>query len=60
MSVEPRAGLRSLLFTCKNTSGLLTSGQPWRVVGIITDRDDFVTIAINLLELRRVRARRSW
>ncbi len=53
MSVEPRAGLKkSAIYMQKHKVGCLPVVENYELVGIITD-SDFVTIAINLLELQR-------
>lgn len=52
MSVEPRAGLKeSAIYMQKHKVGCLPVVDNGELVGIITD-SDFVTIAINLLELQ--------
>ncbi|MDK9759128.1 CBS domain-containing protein, partial [Vibrio sp. D173a] len=52
MSVEPRAGLKeSAIYMQKHKVGCLPVVEHGELVGIITD-SDFVTIAINLLELQ--------
>ncbi|WP_375321094.1 CBS domain-containing protein [Aliivibrio logei] len=52
MSVSPHGGLKSAaLFMQKHKVGCLPVVDRGRLVGIITD-SDFVTIAINLLELQ--------
>ena len=52
MSVEPRAGLKeSAIYMQKHKVGCLPVVENHELVGIITD-SDFVTIAINLLELQ--------
>ncbi|MBJ2147231.1 CBS domain-containing protein [Vibrio sp. IB15] len=52
MSVEPRAGLKeSAIYMQKHKVGCLPVVSHGELVGIITD-SDFVTIAINLLELQ--------
>ncbi|WP_435248603.1 CBS domain-containing protein [Vibrio sp. nBUS_14] len=52
MSVEPRAGLKeSAIYMQKHKVGCLPVVENYELVGIITD-SDFVTIAINLLELQ--------
>ncbi|MFI3274817.1 CBS domain-containing protein [Vibrio sp.] len=52
MSVEPRAGLKeSAIYMQKHKVGCLPVVDNHELVGIITD-SDFVTIAINLLELQ--------
>ncbi|MEC7939125.1 MAG: CBS domain-containing protein [Pseudomonadota bacterium] len=52
MSVEPRAGLKeSAIYMQKHKVGSLPVVSHGELVGIITD-SDFVTIAINLLELQ--------
>ncbi len=52
MTAEPRAGLKeSAIYMQKHKVGCLPVVSKERLVGIITD-SDFVTIAINLLELQ--------
>lgn len=52
MTVEPRAGLKeSATYMQKHKVGCLPVVEDGELVGIITD-SDFVTIAINLLELQ--------
>ncbi|GLR74817.1 CBS domain-containing protein [Aliivibrio sifiae] len=52
MSVSPHGGLKSAaLFMQKHKVGCLPVVEHGKLVGIITD-SDFVTIAINLLELQ--------
>ncbi|EKK9985124.1 CBS domain-containing protein [Vibrio vulnificus] len=52
MTVEPKAGLKeSALYMQKHKVGCLPVVEKGHLVGIITDTD-FVTIAINLLELQ--------
>ncbi len=52
MSVAPQAGLKeSALYMQKHKVGCLPVVEKGQLVGIITD-SDFVTIAINLLELQ--------
>ncbi|UPR52706.1 CBS domain-containing protein [Vibrio cyclitrophicus] len=52
MSVEPHAGLKeSAIYMQKHKVGCLPVVENHKLVGIITD-SDFVTIAINLLELQ--------
>jgi CBS domain-containing protein len=52
MTAEPRAGLKeSAIYMQKHKVGCLPVVRKGRLVGIITDTD-FVTIAINLLELQ--------
>lgn len=52
MTVEPKAGLKeSAIYMQKHKVGCLPVVEKGHLVGIITDTD-FVTIAINLLELQ--------
>ncbi|MDC0609107.1 CBS domain-containing protein [Vibrio sp.] len=52
MTVSPKAGLKeSALYMQKHSVGCLPVVDHTRLVGIITD-SDFVTIAINLLEIQ--------
>ena len=52
MSISPHAGLKSAaVFMQKHKVGCLPVVEHGKLVGIITD-SDFVTIAINLLELQ--------
>ncbi|MDW2239274.1 CBS domain-containing protein, partial [Vibrio sp. 1565-1] len=52
MTAEPRAGLKeSAIYMQKHKVGCLPIVHKGHLVGIITDTD-FVTIAINLLELQ--------